>query len=56
MGDKRKWSLVALKWWSSYTLMVICEFTWAETALAILDKWLSYRGGCLNMFDCNALS
>ena len=22
----------------------------------LIDEWLSYRGGCLNRFDCNALS
>ena len=27
-----------------------------DSALVVLDEWSSYRGGRLNMFDCNALS
>ena len=26
-----------------------------DSALVLLDEWLFYRGGCLNMFECNAL-
>ena len=32
------------------------EFAWVDSALVVLDEWLSYRGGCLNIFDSNALS
>ena len=31
------------------------EFAWEDSALVILNKWLSYRGGRLNRLDCNAL-
>ena len=44
LGDKKKWSLVALDGWSSYTKTILQEFDWADTALVILDQWLSYRG------------
>ena len=27
-----------------------------DSALVVLDEWSSYRGGRLNMFDCNTLS
>ena len=38
--------------WSSYAVMIVWEFAWADSALFVLDKWLSYRGGHLNRFDC----
>ena len=39
-------------------LVVLCsndctEFAWVDPALVVLDDWSSYRGGCLNMFDCS---
>ena len=37
--------------WSSYTVMVVWDFAWANSALVVLDEWLSYRGGRLNRFD-----
>ena len=40
----------------SYTVMIIWEFVWADSALVVLGKWLSYKGGCLNRFDCNSIS
>ena len=48
--------MVTLNRWLSYTVMIVQEFAQAYSALVILDKWLSYSGGCLNMFYCNALS
>ena len=42
--------------WSSNTVMIVQEFALEDSALVVLDEWLSYRGGRLNMFDCNALS
>ena len=30
--------------------MGIC--TWANSAMVILEEWLSYRGGHLSRFDC----
>ena len=56
LGDKEKCSLVALNRWLSYAVTIAQEFTWVDSALVVLDEWSSYRGGCLNMFDCNALS
>ena len=56
VGDKKKWSLVGLDRWSSYTITIVKEFVWADSALVILDEWSSYRGGRLNRFGCNALS
>ena len=49
----KKWSLVALDRWSSYTVTIVLEFAWVDLALVVLDKWSSYRGGHLNRFDCN---
>ena len=55
-GTQKKWSLVMLDRGSSYTLMIAWEFAWADSALVVLDEWSSYKGGCLNRFDCNTLS
>ena len=55
LGDKKKWLLVALDRRLCYTVTIVREFAWVDSALAILYKWSSYRGGCLNRFDCNAL-
>ena len=38
--------------WSSYTVMIVWGFAWADSALVVLDKWSSYGVGCLNRFDC----
>ena len=55
LGDKKKWLLVALDRRLCYTVTIVREFAWVDSALAVLYKWSSYRGGCLNRFDCNAL-
>ena len=39
--------------WSSNTVMIVWEFAWADSALVILDKWLSYRDCPWNRFDCS---
>ena len=54
-GDKKKWSLVALDRWLSYTVTVVWEIAWVDSALIALDEWSSYRGGRLNRFDCTKL-
>ena len=51
-GRHKKWSLVALDRWSSYTVTIVWEFARADPVLAVLDEWSSYRGGRLNRFDC----
>ena len=51
-GRQKKWSLVTLDWWSSYTVTIVCEIAWADPALVVLDKWWSYRGGHFSRFDC----
>ena len=38
------------------TFTILMEFAWADSAFVVLDKWSSYRGGRLNIFDCNAVS
>ena len=38
--------------WSSYTVTIVWEFAWADSASVVFDKWSSYRGGRLNRFDC----
>ena len=45
-----------LHWWLCYTVTIVWEFAWADSTLAVLDKWLSYRGGRLNRFDCRKLN
>ena len=52
-GRQKKWSLVGLNRWSSYTVR---EFAGVDSALIALDEYLSYRGGRLNRFHYNALS
>ena len=55
-GLQKKWSLVALDNWLFYTVMIVWEFAREDSAFVILDEWSSYRGGHLNMCDCNALT
>ena len=40
---KIKWSLVALDRWSSYTVRIVRELDWADSALVVLDKWWLQR-------------
>ena len=51
-GRRKKWLLIALDRWLSYTVMIVWEFAWVDSALVVLDEWSSYRGGPLNRFDC----
>ena len=51
-GRQKKWSVVLLDKWLPYTVTIVWEFVWADSALVVLDKWLPYGGGCLNRFDC----
>ena len=51
LGDK-KWLLVALDRWSSYTVMIVWELAWADSALVVLGEWSTYRGGHMSRFDC----
>ena len=44
--------MVALGRWLFYAVRGIWELAWADSALVILDKWSSYRGGCLSRFNC----
>ena len=39
-GQKR-WSLLALDRWSSYTVMIVWELAWADSALVVLLILLS---------------
>ena len=32
--------------------MIVWEFAWLDSALVILDKWLSYRDGRWGRFVC----
>ena len=52
IGSQKKWSLVDWEVWLSYTVTIVWEFAWADSALAILDELSSYRSGRLNRFDC----
>ena len=51
LGDKTKWSLVALDRWSCYTVTIVRDFVWVDSTLVVLDEWSSYRGGHLNSFS-----
>ena len=37
--------------WSPYTVTIIWEFAWVDSALVPLDEWSSYEGDRLNRFD-----
>ena len=50
----KKWSLVALDRWSSFTKTTVWEFAWTDSVLVVLDEWSCYKGGCLNRFDYNS--
>ena len=45
-GRQKKWSLIALKGWSTYTVTTVWEIAWADSVLVVLDECSSYRGGC----------
>ena len=45
LGDKKKWLLVALDSWLSYTVTIVREFAWADL-----------QSGHLNRFHCNTLT
>ena len=51
---QKKWSLVALDRWLSYTVTIAWELAWADSTLAVFDEWSSYRGGRLSRFDCTS--
>ena len=54
--ETKKWSLVASDRQPSYTVTVAWEFALVNSVLVVLDEWSSYRGGCLNRFDCTRFS
>ena len=41
-GRQKKWLLVALDRWSSYTVTIVLEFAGADSALVVLDECSSY--------------
>ena len=43
--ETKRWLLVALGRWWSYTITIVWEFAWVDSALVVLEEWLSYRGG-----------
>ena len=53
-GRQKEWSVVALDRWLSYTVTIVWDFAWADSALVVLGKCSSYRGDCLNRFDCTS--
>ena len=38
--------------WSSYKVTIAWGMASADSALVVLDKWSSYRGGHISRFDC----
>ena len=53
LGDKKKvvTGCVRLVVVLYSTVMIVWKFAWVDSALVVLDKWLSYRGGRLSRFD-----
>ena len=51
-GEQKKWPLVALDRWSSYTVTIAWELAWMDSVLVVLVKCSSYRGGRISKFDC----
>ena len=51
-GGRKKWSLVVLDRWSSYTVTIVWELAWADSPLVVLEEWSSYGGGRISRFDC----
>ena len=41
-----------LDMWSSSTVSIVWELAWLDSALVVLDEWLSYRGDHIGKFDC----
>ena len=39
LRDKKKWLLVVLDMWLSYTVTIAWEFVYANSALFVIDKW-----------------
>ena len=52
-GGQKEWSLVALDRWSFYTVTIVWELAWADSALVVLGDWSSYKGGRRSRFDCS---
>ena len=52
IGEQKKWPLVALDRWSSYTVTIAWELAWMDSVLVVLVKCSSYRGGRISKFDC----
>ena len=52
LGNKKIGRMVTLDKWSSYTVIILWEFAWADRVLVVLGDWLSHRGGHLNRLDC----
>ena len=38
--SQKKWSLVALDRWLSYTVTIVREFAWVDSELVALERWL----------------
>ena len=53
LGDKKSgcW-LHQTCGWLSYTVAIVWELAWQDSALVVLDKKSFYRDGHLNRFDC----
>ena len=47
----KKWSLVALDRYSSYTGTIARELAWMDSKLVVLDEWSSYRVSRLRWFS-----
>ena len=41
---QKKWLLVVLDRWLSYTVTIVWIFAWTDSALVVLEEWSSYRG------------
>ena len=51
----KKLLLVTLDKWLSYPVTIVWELALADSALVVLNKFLSYGGGRLSRFDCTDL-
>ena len=51
LGDKKSGRWLRLDRLSSYTVTIVWELAWADSALVVLGEWLSYRGGRISRFD-----
>ena len=51
-GTVKKWLVVALDRWSFCAMLIVSNITWVVLWVVVMERWLFYRGGLWDRFDC----